>query len=153
MHFVAETSDRKFLPFLTRLGDQLISPSLPLPSLSSTTLNHANRRSPPPPLRLDIHLHEGAIVVDDRREISSPPSRGTSRPLVTNEGAKTCPVAERGARMAKGGCGTERGKRHLLPPALPRVSLRGGLTPCVGATRIPSDTEGKRGGGEGCGRE
>lgn len=121
---------------------QLISSSPPRLSLSFTTLYHANRRSPPPPSpfppRLDIHLHEGAIVVDDRREISSPPSRGTSRPLVTNEGAKTCPVAERGTRMARWGRRAERGKRHLLPLALPRVSLRGGLTPCVGATRIPS---------------
>lgn len=122
---------------------QLISPSLPLSSLSLTTLYHANRRSPPL-LRLDIRLHEGAIVVDDRREISSPPSRGTSRPLVTDEGAKTCPVAERGTRMASRGCGAESRKRHLLPPALPRVSLRGGLTPCVGATRIPSSSEERR---------
>jgi len=41
----------------------------------------------------------------------------------------------------KGMRGMERGKRHLLPPALPRVSLRGGLTPCVGATRIPSGSK------------
>lgn len=91
-------------------GANLSLPPLLIPSLSSATLYHANRRSPsrpPPPLppRLDIHLHEGAIAVDDRREISSPSSRGTSRLLVTDEGAKTCPVAERGARSENGAMG------------------------------------------------
>lgn len=140
MHFDAETSNRKFLarPGLTYL-------SLPsLPSLASTTLYHANRRSLSPfsfsppgytsPRRSDHRRRQ-------TRDILSAES-GDFSPARYQRGCENMPGrAKRGARTARWGCRVKRGKRHLLPPALPRVSLRGGLTPCVGATRIPSGTE------------
>lgn len=144
MHLVAETSDRKFRLFLTRLT-YLPTPHPFSASLSSTTLYHANRSPPPsPPLPppLDIHLHEGEIVVDDRREISSPPR--VEGLLARSLPARVRKHARSRSGERKWGYRAERGKRHLLPPALPRVSLRGGLTPCVGATRIPSGSEERR---------
>lgn len=138
MHFVAETSDRKFLPLLARPRPTYLS--IPSLSLSLTTLYHANRR----PLLLlllplllsssDIHLHEEAIVADDRREISSPSSRGTSRPLVTDEGAKTCPVAERGNENGEMGLlrgGGEGGEKTTFTTARSATSITTGWVDSV----------------------